>query len=64
MELAWKGYLISLRVPLKVQRKRAESAPDAAAKESSGSRTVERGRQEAEKEYILASGSRYIAPTR
>ena len=64
MELAWKGYVISLRVPLKVQRRQAESAPDAAVKELSGSRMLEQRRQEAEKEYILASGSRYIAPTR
>jgi hypothetical protein len=64
MELAWKGYLISLRVPLKVQRKQAERASDPAVKELSGSRMLEQGRRESDREYILASGSRYIAPTR
>jgi len=64
MELAWKGYLISLRVPLRVKRKQAEGVPDPAAQGSSGSASLERHREGVEKEYILASGNHYTAPVR
>jgi len=64
MELAWKGYVITLRVPVCVERKQAESARDAAVKDISGCSSVQRRREEIEKEYILASGNRYVGPAR
>jgi hypothetical protein len=64
VELTWKGYVISLRAPVWIQKERAESASDPAMKESSTAELLEQHRQEAEKEYMLASGSRYTGPIR
>ena len=60
MELTWKGYVFSVRV----WRKQAEAAQDPATKEVSMPQPSERRREEIDKEYILASGSRYVGPTR
>ncbi len=59
MELAWKGYVITVRV----QRKQVEGTVDPAAEQLPGPPSVEPSR-EVEKEYLQVSGNRYIAPTR
>jgi hypothetical protein len=64
MELTWKGYVISLRAPVWVQRKQAESASDPSVKGSSRSELLEQHRRESEKEYIMASGNRHVGPVR
>ena len=61
MELTWKGYVIGMRV---LQRKQAESAPDRGTKEVSAPPSPERRREQIEKQYLLASGNRYVAPSR
>lgn len=60
MELALKGYIISI----KVRKKQVESKPDPPANEGNQPPSPERHREEVEKQYLLASGSRYVGPVR
>jgi hypothetical protein len=59
MELTWAEYRISIRV----QRKQADSTPDSRARRVCQPRLPQE-RREDEKQYLLASGNRYVAPTR
>jgi len=59
MELTWAGYKISLRV----QRKEVERAAKPTAEQVYQPRSAEH-RREVEKQYLLASGCRYTAPTK
>ena len=59
MELTWKGYVITVRV----QRTQIEGTPDPAMKEVPRPPSPE-PRRDVDKEYLLASGNRHIAPTR
>lgn len=64
MELTWKRYVITLRAPVWVRKTQAQSAKDPANRETFGSVSLEQPRQASDKEYILASGSRYVGPIR
>jgi hypothetical protein len=59
MELAWKGQGISVRILIK----QVEATPAPAAKRVHRPPSPEQ-RREIEKQYLLASATRYIAPTR
>jgi len=60
MELTWKRYVITLRI----QRKQVDSVADSGRKQVSTPPLPAKGREEVERQYLLASGNRYIAPTR
>lgn len=62
MELAlkWRGYGISIRI----LRKGADSTAEPAVERMVQSHSAQERRQEAERQYLLASGSRYVAPMR
>ncbi len=64
MELTWKRYVITLRAPVWVRKTQAQSARDPATRGASGSVSLEQPRQASDKQYILASGSRYVGPLR
>lgn len=59
LTLGWKGYGISLRV----RRRHVEGTVGRVVKPVLQPPSPEQ-RREVEKEYILASGNRYTAPTR
>ena len=59
MELTWADYRISIRV----QRKELERTSGFAARQGYQPRSPQQCR-EVEKQYLLASGCRYVAPTR
>lgn len=60
MELVRKGYVI----PLGIRRKKVERVADSERKQVSAPPLAELRREEIEKQYICASGNRYIGPTR
>jgi hypothetical protein len=60
MELAWKGYVITLGI----RRKKSERVADSERKQVFAPPLAEQRREEIEKEYIRASGNRCIGPTR
>jgi hypothetical protein len=59
MELAWKGYVVTLRV----QRKQTEATSDPSAEEASRPASTECRREGVEKQHIMAAGSRYMGPS-
>lgn len=62
MELAlkWRGYGISIRI----LRKEAKKAAEPTEERMIQSHSAQERRDEADREYLLASGSRYVAPMR
>ncbi|TKJ29492.1 MAG: hypothetical protein CEE40_08305 [Chloroflexi bacterium B3_Chlor] len=62
MELAlkWRGYGISIRI----LRKGAESTAEPAVERMAEPHTAQERREEAERQHLLASGSRYVGPIR
>ncbi len=63
MQLTWKGYGISITVLRRIRATTAEDKTDREAKQVHRLSSPQR-RREIEREYILASASRYIAPNR
>ncbi len=59
MELTWADYRISLRI----QRKEVDDTAGFTARQVYQPRSPQQ-RREVEKQYLLASGCRYVAPTR
>ncbi len=59
MELTWAGY----RISVSVQRKQVERTPGRAARQVYHPRPPQQ-RREVHKQYLLASGCRYVGPNR
>ncbi len=63
MQLTWKGYGISITLSRMVRATTVEDKTDREARQVHQLSSPQR-RRELEREYILASASRYIAPNR